>query len=182
MMPAPPYEELIDGEVRLRPPRVEEAGLYAGWWGDEEVQFGFCSEGRSPEEIVEAFPELESEAADTGHWLDYVIEVAGRPVGYVWLCRWDLEQATAELNILIGEQEWRGRGLARRAIGLLARWAFGTLGLRRILLCPREDHVPAIRSYQAIGARLGPIQQETMTWCGETVCFREMVLDPGGLI
>src|SRR5437762_1832081 len=95
LAPALPYDELIEDEIRLRPPRRQEAALFARWWSDEEVQFGFCSEGRSAEEISAAFPELESEAIDTGHWLDYVIEVEGKPVGYVWLCRWDLEQQTA---------------------------------------------------------------------------------------
>lgn len=165
---------LRDEELCLRPPRREEAPLYAQWWSDPEVAFGFCSEGRTAEEILSAFPELEAEATDIGHWIDYVIETEARPVGYAWLSGWDLEDRTCDLNLLIGASEYRGRRLGRRAIRLLCAWAFPTMDLARIFLCPREDHFPAIRSYQAAGARFGGIRPDVMVWQGETVCFREM--------
>jgi RimJ/RimL family protein N-acetyltransferase len=172
--------ELLDEEMRLRPPRRGEVSLYARWWRDEEAQWGFCAEPRTAEEIDAAFPELEGEARDIGHWIDYVIEVEGRPVGSIWLSHWDLDAATADLNILIGEPEYRRRGVARRAIRLLAGWAFPTMELQRIDLVPREDHVPAIRSYLAAGARMGEIDSETVTFRGEVVCFRRMHLYPDG--
>jgi RimJ/RimL family protein N-acetyltransferase len=179
-VPNPPGIELTEGDLRLRPPRPEEAELYARWWAEEEVCFGFCSEPRSAEDIRSAFAELEAEARDIGHWIDFVIEVDGRPIGSIWLSRWDLEEHTAELNILIGEPELRGRGFSRRAIRLLAAWAFPKMDLRRIDLVPREDHVPAIRSYLAAGAVLGEIGPDVVTWRGETVCFRVMHLFPEG--
>lgn len=165
---------LEGGDLRLRPPRQEEAALYARWWADDEVTFGFCCEPRTEAELAAAFPELEAEARDTGHWIDFVIEAAGRPVGYIWLCRWDLEAHSADLNLLIGEAEYRRRGIARRAIRLLCRWAFPAMELRRINISPREDHLPAIRCYQGLGARMGEIEPDVMVWRGETVCFREM--------
>lgn len=170
--------ELANGSLRLRPPRVEEAELYARWWSDEEAQWGFCSEARSAETIRSAFPELEAEARDIGHWIDFVIELEGVPVGSIWLSRWDLDAATADLNILVGEPGLRRQGLARRAIRLLCAWAFPTMQLRRINLCPREDHVPAIRSYLGAGARLGERPEDAVFWRGETVCFQELYFLP----
>ena len=177
-MAAVPYLELQDADLRLRPPRPEEAELYARWWSDPEVQFGFCSEGRTAGEIRAAFPEMEAEARDIGHWIEFVMELGGRPAGYLWLSRWDLDLAECEMNILIGEPELRGRGLARRAIRLLAAWAFPTMELRRILLVPRDDHVPALRCYRSAGARLGEVRPEVVLWRGEAVCFRETYLLP----
>lgn len=173
-----PWTELRDGALRLRPPCVSEAALYARWWSDAEVSFGFCSEARSEESLREAFSELESEARDIGHWIDFVIEVEGRPIGSIWLSHWDLEAASCDLNILIGEPDCRSQGLARRAIRLLCRWAFPTMELKRIYLCPREDHVPAIRCYESVGAKTTGIREEVVSWRGETVCFREMYLEP----
>jgi RimJ/RimL family protein N-acetyltransferase len=172
----PAIKEVIlrDNDLCLRPPRREEAPLYALWWSDPEVAFGFCSEGRTADEIADAFPELESEAADIGHWIDYVIEADERPVGYTWLSGWDLDGRCCELNLLIGEQEYRGRRLGRRTIRLLCAWAFPTMDLARISLCPRDDHYPAIRAYQSAGARYGEIRPDVMVWRGETVCFREL--------
>ncbi|MCC2672029.1 MAG: GCN5-related N-acetyltransferase [Armatimonadetes bacterium] len=173
-----PPERLADGDLALRPPRREEAPLFARWWADPEVSFGFCSEPRTAQSIDEAFPELEAEARDIGHWIDFVIELDGSPVGSIWLSHWDLDAASCDMNILIGEPEYRGRGLARRAIRLLAAWAFPTMELRRISLAPREDHVPAIRCYRHAGARADGIRDEVVSWQGETVCFLEMYLLP----
>jgi RimJ/RimL family protein N-acetyltransferase len=174
----PPPLELAEGDLRLRPPRLEEAERYARWWEDPEVSFGFCSEPRTAESIREAFPELAAEARDIGHWIDFVIEVDGVPIGSIWLSHWDLDEASCDLNILIGEAEYRSRGYARRAIRLLCRWAFPAMELRRIYLCPREDHIPAIRCYERIGAKTTGIREEVVSWRGETICFREMYLTP----
>jgi RimJ/RimL family protein N-acetyltransferase len=173
-----PPAELREGDLRLRPPRIEEAPLYARWWSDAEVLFGFCSERRTAESIRDGFPELEAEARDIGHWIDFVIELDGHPLGSIWLSHWDLDDASCDLNILIGEPEYRSRGVARRAIRVLCRWAFPTMELRRIYLCPREDHVPAIRCYESVGAKTTGIREEVVSWRGETVCFREMYLAP----
>lgn len=173
-----PPAELREGDLRLRPPRIEEAPLYACWWDDAEVLFGFCSERRTAGSIRDAFPELAAEARDIGHWIDFVIEADGHPIGSIWLSHWDLDAASCDLNILIGESDYRSRGFARRAIRLLCRWAFPTMELRRIYLCPREDHVPAIRCYESVGAKTTGIREEVVSWRGETVCFREMYLVP----
>src|SRR5687768_6240392 len=68
------HVELVEGNLRLRPPRREEASLYARWWADEEVRFAFCSEGRTADDIAAGFPELEAEARDIGHWIDFVMD------------------------------------------------------------------------------------------------------------
>lgn len=175
MIPSGGWEEVVleEGELRLRPPRLEEAPLYARWWADPEVQFGFCSEARTVEEIAAAFPEMEAEARDIGHWIDFVLEVNGKPAGYLWFSHWDLDARRIELNLLIAPR-YRGRGLARRAIRRLLGWAFPRMDLLRVDLCPRDDHLPAIRSYRGAGARMGEIRDEVVHWRGESVCFREL--------
>jgi len=169
---------LMEGDLRLRPPRREEAALYARWWQDDEVCFAFCCEPRTEADLAAAFPELEAEARDIGHWIDYVIEVGGRPIGSIWLSRWDLDAATCDLNILIGEPEYRRQGLSRRAIRLLCAWAFPTMELRRINLCPREDHIPAVRCYLGAGARLDGIEADVSTWRGDVVCYQRLYFLP----
>jgi RimJ/RimL family protein N-acetyltransferase len=90
------------------------------------------------------------------------------------MSHWDLDEARCDLNILIGEPGLRGKGVARRAIRLLCAWAFPRMELRRIDICPRDDHIPAIRCYRGAGARFGEIRPEVVTFRGEVVCFREL--------
>jgi RimJ/RimL family protein N-acetyltransferase len=182
MSPEPPREVVLrDGPLTLRAPRREEAELYARWWSDEEVLWGFCAEPRTAAEILAAFDELEHEARDIGHWIDWVIEIDGRPAGYMWFSHWDLDAKTIDMNLLLGEPEFRRHGWGRRAIRLLAKWAFPAMELERIYLCPREDHVPALRSYLAAGAHVGELREDVMSWRGETVVFRETYLNRGNL-
>ena len=177
--PEPAIEEIVlESEgLRLRPMHPADLPQLAQWWEDPEVQFGFCSPPRPLDSLIEAFAETEAEARDIGHWIDFVIEVDGERIGSIWFSRWDLEDATCELNILIGEPDYRSRKVARKAIGVICAWAFPKMDLRRIYLVPREDHVPAIRCYQGVGAKLGEVREEVVVWQGETVCFREMYLE-----
>ncbi len=170
----PPDTVIAGGNLCLRPPRAEEAELYAAWWSCPEAQWGFCSDARTAADIRSALPELEAEARDAGHWTEFVLEQDGCPVGSLWFSLWDLETRTCDLNILIGEPALRGQGLARRAIRLLCAWAFRHADLEKIRLCPREDHFPAIRCYRAAGAHLGGRCPDAVHWRGETVFFREL--------
>lgn len=176
----PDGPHLTTGEIDLRPPRREELPLYARWWADPVVCYGFCSEPRSLDELRQAFPEAEDDARGYGHWMEFVIEVQGRPAGLIWLSHHDLETGTCLMGILIGESRHRLRGIGRQAIRLLAGWAFEMLGLRRIDLIVRDDLVPAIRCYEAAGARLSEIETHVSLWEGEVVLLRRMSLRPNG--
>ncbi|MBM3460076.1 MAG: GNAT family N-acetyltransferase [Armatimonadetes bacterium] len=169
-----PCDEIREGELLLRPPRLEEAALYASWWDCPEVQWGFCAGPRSEAAIRGALPELEGEARDAGHWTEFILERRGTPIGSLWFSLWNLETRTCDLNILIGDPASRGQGVARRAIRALCRWAFQRTDLEKIRLCPREDHFPAIQCYRAAGARLGALRTDSMRWQGELVLFREL--------
>lgn len=58
-----------------------------------------------------------------------------RPVGQVSLYNIDLEKSEAEYGrLMIGDNEARGKGLARYATELLISWAFNSVGLKRIYL------------------------------------------------
>jgi RimJ/RimL family protein N-acetyltransferase len=54
-------------------------------------------------------------------------------VGFAGLVRLELEQEEAEIGYVVAPSA-RGRGVAGRAVGLLTRWGFETLGLQRIEL------------------------------------------------
>lgn len=94
----------------------------------------------------------------------YLILLDGRPSGYVqtYLCAdyaadfpWfgDLEH-TASVDIFIGEEEYRGRGLGapilRRFLDL---HVFSRTGVRRCVILPAERNARAIRTYEKAGFR-----------------------------
>jgi RimJ/RimL family protein N-acetyltransferase len=75
-----------------------------------------------------------------------------RPVGQVSLYNIDLENNEAEYGrLMIGDNEARGKGLARRATELLMTWAFNSLGIKRIYLEVFKDNTVAISLYRRCG-------------------------------
>jgi RimJ/RimL family protein N-acetyltransferase len=79
-------------------------------------------------------------------------EKLNRSVGQVSLYHIDLERSEAEYGrLMIGDDEARGRGIARRATDLLIAWSFDSLGLKRIYLEIFKDNAIALKLYRRCG-------------------------------
>jgi RimJ/RimL family protein N-acetyltransferase len=79
-------------------------------------------------------------------------EKLNRPVGQVSLYNIDLENDEAEYGrLMIGDNEARGKGLARRATELLIAWAFNRLKIKRIYLEVFKKNTTAINLYRRCG-------------------------------
>jgi RimJ/RimL family protein N-acetyltransferase len=77
--------------------------------------------------------------------------LAGKHVGNVVLDRIDSYLATARLSVYIGEQEALGKGVARTAIYLVLKRAFGAGNLHKVWLNVHERNAPALKLYTRIG-------------------------------
>jgi RimJ/RimL family protein N-acetyltransferase len=74
-----------------------------------------------------------------------------RLVGTCQLLAIDHRHRRAELQIRIGEQDARGRGLGTEAVELLVRHAFADLDLHRVALHVLASNAPAIATYEKTG-------------------------------
>ncbi len=82
---------------------------------------------------------------------DAVIEVDGSSVGLIGLLSIDYKNHKAEYYIMIGNREYRGKGVATQASQLLLEYAFQQLGLHRVYLYTEKNNIAAIKSYEKIG-------------------------------
>ena len=55
------------------------------------------------------------------------------------------------MGILIGEEEWRGVGVAKEIVSATAKWLRKYKNIERIILGVNIDNVNAIRAYKKIG-------------------------------
>ena len=79
-------------------------------------------------------------------------ERLNRPVGQISLYHINLKSNDAEYGrLMIGDNEARGIGLARRATELLIAWAFNSLGIERIYLDVFKDNTIALNLYRRCG-------------------------------
>ena len=126
---------LDDGVVRLRPPEP----------GDVDGVFAYCDDPDAARFTTIPWPYERRHAAQwigeaTRCWADgvqasfVVVEAStGELVGSIGLVRLDHDAAVAEVGYLV-KREARGRGIAPRALRLVAGWVLGDLGFERLEL------------------------------------------------
>ena len=110
--------------------------------------------------------------ADTADYLDHAMH-AGANGAYVaianrendlYLGQCDLisinwKMRSADMAIVMGDEQARGRGIGTEAIGLILAYAFAMLGLERVELEVATDNHRAMRCYQKAGFTLEGIKR-----------------------
>src|SRR5699024_5470828 len=76
-----------------------------------------------------------------------------RPIGNVDLHDIDIRNRTAELGILIGENDARGRGIGTEAVRLACDYRFHALYLHSMMLTTGEWNIAAQKAYVKAGFR-----------------------------
>lgn len=82
---------------------------------------------------------------------DAVIEYSGIPVGVIGLL--NVQNGRAEYYITIGEQKYKGRGIAKEATSLLLDFAFHRMSLSEIYLYTEVDNIAAQKLFEKCGFR-----------------------------
>ena len=152
--------------VRLRLPREADVAAHMGLPPSVEMMrmYGFAAD--APPEPSEARSRAWFESlAAMPH--PRVIEADGAPVGAVLLRDVDEADRRARLAIGLWGEANLGRGIGRRAIGLMLDEAFGDLGLHRVALRVLAFNTRAIRCYAACGFRREGVEREAALVGGE---------------
>ena len=74
-----------------------------------------------------------------------------KPIGFMGLSDIDIAQGFAKIFILIGEDDYRGRGVGRESIDYIINYAFNDLGLKTLNLDVKKLNEPAINLYNKVG-------------------------------
>lgn len=82
---------------------------------------------------------------------DYTITYNDEPAGLIGLLNIDQKNKKAEYYICLGEERYKGRGIAYTASKLLIDIAYNQLGLKRIYLYTETGNIPAQRLFEKIG-------------------------------
>lgn len=90
---------------------------------------------------------------DSTNRLDMTILYDCKPIGVIGLLNIDIVKRDAELYITIGEQEYKGIGVAGKAMHQLVQIGFQKLRLNTIYLFTESGNLAAIRAYEKFGFR-----------------------------
>ncbi|HWM08779.1 MAG TPA: GNAT family N-acetyltransferase [Solirubrobacteraceae bacterium] len=143
---------LRDGDLVLRPKRRSDVDALTAACQDPEIpRWTFVP---SPYTRADAEAYLERSAAETaaGKAANLLAVDAGddRLLGSFSVMELDREPGYGEIGYWVAA-EARGRGIATRAVRLLAEWAREELGLTRIDVLPHHDNAPSRRVAEKAG-------------------------------
>ena len=129
----------------------------ARWWSTDDEPSPMTME-----RVIEKYgPRMDPGGATTS----CLIELAGRPVGYIQFYRWGsyAEEARAMgmelsadafgIDVFIGEPDLVSRGVGSRAVDLLARHLFAERGASQVAILTALDNARAQRAYEKAGFR-----------------------------
>ena len=158
-LPDPP---LADGALRLRPWTVDDAPALAAAWLDPEVA---CWTGVPPvRDVAAARRWIEGDLVRRSRRrsLDLAVDVDGVLGGEVGLTAFTSD--SAEIGWWVG-LDHRRRGVATRAVRLVAAWATGPLGLSAVVARCHPDNPPS----GAVAHRAGFLLDEATSTSEERV-------------
>lgn len=160
----PPDPPLRDADFVLRPGVEADVPAIRAVYSEPDIREWMGWGAELPDE-AEARANLGREAAAwrEGSWAVFRVVDAGseQVVGGVNL-RFD-EHDIAEVSYFLSVAV-RGRGIATRAVGLVARWAFDELGIERIELRAHTDNLASIRVAERAGFTREGIERASRAW------------------
>ena len=144
----------IKGEnVSLGPLRSDLIPLYTVWRND----FGTAKtmdKLAKPITLEERSAWYEKAIVDSESIQFTIYELSDfRPIGLANLQDLDLQHRTAELGIIIGEADARGKGYGTETTRLLLDYAFTAVGLHNVMLRVYAFNLSGIRAYEKAGFR-----------------------------
>lgn len=137
-------------QVKIRPLQESDAYISVKWRNIPEI---WKLTGSAPDRKIKIEDEL--------RWIRKVISdktcrrfailADGVYVGNTYLT--DIKNSEAEYHIFIGEREYWGKGIARKASELIIEYAKREIKLNKLKLEVNEDNVAALKLYNSMGFR-----------------------------
>jgi RimJ/RimL family protein N-acetyltransferase len=152
-MANPAEDPVLDTErFRLRRLTTHDAtACYLGWLADEGARRYIltASATRSLDDLRTYIAERTKKA--DALFLGIFERANGAHIGNIKYEPIDLTRSCAEMGILVGDPEWRGRDVAREVILASARWLKAHHGISLIHLGVESDNDAALRAYLRTG-------------------------------
>ncbi len=135
-------------KIKIRPLRIEDAYTSVRWRNDSEV---FKYTGNTYDHEITIKSKLGWIKRVLAKKDDYrcAILADGVYVGNIYLT--DISQGAAQYHIFIGNKEYWGKGVARKASELILNYAFTVIGLDTVQLKVHKENKAALSLYHKLG-------------------------------
>lgn len=124
------------------------------WFDDEVGRYFILTRATSKIYNVETLIE------DEHHILGIITAKDKTPIGLMAFLDYDKSQHKAELRKLIGDPNYRGKGLGKEATKLWVQYGISNLGLHKVYLNTLQTNVRNIRLNEELGFKVEGIQRD----------------------
>lgn len=123
-------------------------------WLDDALASKYIESAQSDHSVesLRAYIHLREHRADV-LFLGIFADSGRRHIGNIKYEPINTAHGYAVMGLLIGEKEWRGRGVAQEVIGASAAWLRRSCGIREIIIGVASENLGAIRAYEKAGFR-----------------------------
>ena len=136
--------------------KADVTDRYLGWLADTSTtRFIETASGISGWHALESYVAERSNRGDI-LFLGIFNAVNGEHIGNIKYEPIDLIQKYAVMGIMIGQSEWRGKGVAAEVIKSTAMWLKSELALEEIILGVEKNNIHGIRAYENCGFKVSP--------------------------
>jgi len=139
--------------VRLRAIESDEFETWRGWINRADVMDGMDRAVRPSADEHRRYVET-AVASERAVFLGIETLEAPRLIGVVWLWDVDARHRRAEIRIVIGDPDTRGRGFGTDAIEALAAYAFEQRALRKLYAYVHAQNGASRRAFERAGFTL----------------------------
>ncbi|MBZ2174091.1 GNAT family N-acetyltransferase [Schnuerera sp. xch1] len=106
---------------------------------------------------------------DRGDRVDYTITYNEEPIGLIGLLNIDQKNKKAEYYICLGEDKYKGKGIAYISSRLLIDIAYRELKLNKIYLYTETNNIAAQKLFQKVGFKKEGLLKEDLIYNGRKV-------------
>ena len=133
---------LIEDDVNAR---------YLEWinGSDKSQYINYTNQNRTVDEVSTFVTERVN--SDTVLFLGIFVRESGEHIGNIKYEPIDFKKSYAIMGILIGEKNWRDRGVAAEVIKASSMWLHNKYGIKQIILGVNTGNIWAIKAYEKVG-------------------------------
>ncbi len=179
-----------DGELRVRHMRNDLADIASmlRWLRTPEVLEWYAGRDQDYDlaDVLDEYgPGGQNERDGT---ISAIVELAGRPVGYIqfyelerWAAEFDLDNGAGiwSIDMFVGEPELHGTGLGRRVVRAAAEYLLAERGACDVVIMPYPENERAVAAYRAAGFVVDGLVREHERHEGVMRDGLRMVFRPG---
>ncbi len=129
------------------------------WRNDPDVSFNLFSNDTLTLDSQKRWFEVYKSSDSRKEFIIYILD-DNRAIGTVGLTDIDVRNLKAELTIILGEKEYRGKGFGEEALRLILDYAFKDLMLNKIVLKVFRYNENALKLYNKSGFKLDGILRQ----------------------